>query len=109
MTTLTLVRPPAKTQKRLFNARPSTTLTTSSTLLELKNQKYPVSPVSAAAVPVPEAVVDCQATVTLNRLELTQRTGPPGTQGEPPPATVKVREYSLSLSLVSEMTPPESA
>ena len=53
MTTLTFVRPPAKTQNRLLTARPSTTLITTSTLFELKNQKYPVSPVRETAVAVP--------------------------------------------------------
>ena len=45
----TLDSAPKKTQKYEFKALPSTTLTTSSTLLALKNQKYPVSPVSDIA------------------------------------------------------------
>src|SRR5262245_20834258 len=49
MITFTFVSPPAKTQKFPLRARPSTTLTTISTLLDEKNQKYPVSDVSATA------------------------------------------------------------
>src|SRR6266404_657688 len=103
MTTLTLVRPPTKTQNRLLTGRPSTTLITTSTLLVLKNQRYPVSPVSETAEAVPVAVVDVQTTVTLNRPALRQRIVAPGTQGTPLPATVKVLVYSLSVSSVSAM------
>src|SRR5260370_20861681 len=53
MVVWTLVRPPAKTQKVLDRAQPSSTLTTTSTLVLAKNQKYPVSAVSATAWPPP--------------------------------------------------------
>src|SRR6059036_3196352 len=99
MTTLTLVRPPTKTQNRLLKDRPSTTLITTSTLLELKNHRYPVSLVSDTAEAVPDAVVDAHTTVTLNRPEFRHRVVAPGTQGPvPPPATVNVLVYSLSVS-----------
>src|SRR5262249_15631214 len=48
-----------------LNARPSTTLITSSTLLGEKNQKYPVSEVSATPVPTP--LVPCAGTCQLTR------------------------------------------
>jgi hypothetical protein len=39
ITTLALVRPPAKTQDLSFKGQPATTFTTISTLFEEKNQK----------------------------------------------------------------------
>src|SRR5258708_35916870 len=68
MVTSTLVRPPANTQNLLFTAQASRTLTTTSTLALLKNQRYPVSVVSGTTWALPEApVFVCQVAVTMKR------------------------------------------
>src|SRR3989442_15192846 len=66
---------PEKTQNLPLTAVPSTTLTTSSGVPGLKNQKYPVSLVSGTAVAVPRVPWDgtLQETWTRKRLALTQR------------------------------------
>src|SRR5262245_44725605 len=82
MTTLTSVRPPAKTQYLLFRGQPATTLTTISTLFEEKNQKYPVSPVKPTACPDPFCpCAVAHATRTWNRPLLRHRVVASGTQG----------------------------
>src|SRR5438552_8906952 len=97
MTTLTLVSPPAKTQNFELNARPSTTLITISTLLEEKNQKYPVSLVRATACPAPLVRAESSPgpppvllgalywVWTLKRLPLAQNVVALATQGAPAP------------------------
>src|SRR5438445_71549 len=69
-TTLTFVRPPAKTQN--FELRPHAfnTLITASTFDELKNQKYPVSSVRRTAVPLPLPLDVRQVAETAKRLLL---------------------------------------
>src|ERR1700726_861306 len=81
MVVSTLVRPPAKTQKALETAQPSSTLTTTSTLVLAKNQKYPVSAVSATAWPPPARPAGVsQVATTWKRLLPRQSEASPSTQ-----------------------------
>src|ERR1700688_4831269 len=81
MVVSTLVRPPAKTQKALETAQPSSTLTTTSTLVLANNQKYPVSAVSATAWPPPARPAGVsQVSTTWKRLLPRQSEASPSTQ-----------------------------